>query len=587
MREKLVLSRLTASCSLFLLVLGGAPSGAAPVSGGNIALVQVATGLDEPIGVTNAGDGSGRLFIVEREGRIRIWQNGQLLATPFLNITTLVGCSPNCGERGLLGLAFHPDYESNGDFFVFHSQSDGDLRLARYNVSSGNPNAADSASRAVLLTIEHSSQSNHNGGHLAFGPDGYLYISVGDGGGGGDPFENGQNTSTLLGKILRLDVDSDAFPADPNRNYAIPGGNPFAGATPGADEVWDYGLRNPWRFSFDRVTGDLYIGDVGQQFWEEINFEPANTGGVDYGWDCREGAHDYNDPERNSTGCSDGSTDPVLEYSHSPDNCSVTGGYVYRGGVPSFLTGQYLYGDFCSGRIWRGSSNGSAWSSMQMTDTSFGISSFGESETGRIYFTDLFGNTLQWIAPYTFQDVQPSYWAWPQIEALFTRGITTGCSDTGFCPLSLVTRAEMAVFLVRALRGSGFTPPPAAGIFADVPTTYWAAPWIEQLYADGITTGCASSPRRYCPEGQVTRAEMAVFLLRTKHGAGYTPPDFTTSRFADVPTSYWAHDWIEQLYTEGISTGCGASPLRYCPESSIRRDEMAAFLARTLALPLP
>ena len=575
MREKL--ARLTAFCTFFLLILDGAPSGAVPVSGAYVALVQVANGLDEPIGVTNAGDGSGRLFIIEREGRIRIWQNGQMLATPFLDIVTLAGCSPNCGERGLLGLAFHPDYESNGNFFVFHSQSDGDLRIARYNVS-GNPNVADSSSRAVLLTIEHSSQANHNGGHLAFGPDGYLYISVGDGGGGGDPFENGQNINTLLGKILRIDVDGAA-------PYAIPSGNPFAGVA-GADEVWDYGLRNPWRFSFDRATGDLYVGDVGQQFWEEINFEPAGTGGVDYGWDCREGAHDYNDPENNNTGCADGSTDPVLEYSHD-FGCSVTGGYVYRGLVPSFLTGQYLYGDFCSGRIWRGASNGSTWSSTQMADTSFGISSFGESETGRVYFTDLFGNTLQWIAPYTFPDVQPSYWAWPQIEALFTRGITTGCTDTSFCPLGLVTRAEMAVFLVRAIHGAGFTPPPPAGIFADVPTGYWASAWIEQLYADGITTGCGSSPLRYCPEDLITRAEMAVFLLRTRHGAAYTPPDATTSRFADVPVSYWAHDWIEQIYTEGISTGCGVSPLRYCPENRVRRDEMAAFLARTLDLPLP
>ncbi|HEV2847083.1 MAG TPA: PQQ-dependent sugar dehydrogenase, partial [Thermoanaerobaculia bacterium] len=419
----------------------------------------------------------------------------------------------------------------------------------------------------------------HNGGHLAFGPDGYLYIRVGDGGGGGDPFENGQNVNTLLGKILRIDVNGTA-------PYAIPSDNPFVGIA-GADEVWDYGLRNPWHFSFDRGTGDLYIGDVGQQFWEEINFEPAGTGGVDYGWDCREGAHDYNDPEGNNTGCSDGSTDPVLEYSHSPDNCSVTGGFVYRGGVPSFLTGQYLYGDFCSGRIWRGSSNGASWSATQMADTAFGISGFGESETGRIYLTDLFGNTLQWIAPYTFLDVQPSYFAWPHIEAIFNRGITTGCTTTGFCPESLVSRAEMAVFLVRALRGAGFNPPPATGVFADVPTTYWAARWIEQLYADGITTGCASSPLRFCPDGQITRAEMSVFLLRTEHGAGYTPPDLNTSRFADVPTTYWAHDWIEQLFTEGITTGCNVSPLRYCPESSVRRSEMAVFLARTLDLPLP
>jgi len=573
--------------SVLLGLVLGAGGAVAATSGGTVTIVPVAGALNNPVGATNAGDGSNRLFALERPGSLRIFKGGQLLTTPFLNIQSLIACC--AGERGLLGTAFHPNYETNGFFYVSYTRvSDGDIVLARYHVSNSNPDVADPSSALILLTIEHSSQSNHNGGHLAFGPDGYLYMSVGDGGGGGDPFESGQNLNTMLGKLLRIDVDHGTL-------YSIPAGNPFAGATPGLDEIWAYGLRNPWRFSFDRQTGDLYIGDVGQGAREEVDFQAAGAaGGQNYGWDCREGKTSYNDtsdtvnnpPVFNSDCTGRTFVDPVLDYPHSPE-CSITGGYVYRGRVASFLTGQYLYGDYCSGKIWRVASNGGTWTPALISDTAFNISSFGESESGRIYVADLASQTLQWIAVSTFSDVPPTHSAWSEIEAIQTAGITAGCDDRRFCPDTTLTRAEMAIFLVRGIHGAGFTPPPATGVFADVPASYWAAPWIEQLRADGITSGCATSPLRFCPESFVGRAEMTIFLLRARHGSAYMPPAASGTVFADVPASHWAASWIEQLYAEGVTNGCANSPLRYCPASTLSRAQMALFLARGFDLPLP
>jgi hypothetical protein len=570
------------------LTLAGAGAAAAATSGNTLTIVPVPGALDNPIGATNARDGSNRLFVLERPGKIRIYKNGQYLTTPYLDIHSLIPCSgSSCpGERGLLGVAFHPSYATNGFFYVSYTRMDGDVQVARYHVS-GNPDVADAASALILLTIEHSAQSNHNGGNLAFGPDGFLYISVGDGGGGGDPFESGQSLNTMLGKLLRIDVDHGS-------PYAIPAGNPFAGATPGLDEIWAYGLRNPWRFSFDRQTGDLYIGDVGQGAREEVDFQAAGAaGGQNYGWDCREGFTSYNDtsdtvnnpPVFNADCPGRTFVEPVLDYPHSPE-CSITGGYVYRGRVPSFLTGQYLYGDYCSGKIWRTSAS-AGWTPALISDTAFSISSFGESESGRLYVADLASQTLQWIAVSTFADVPPTHPAWSEIEAIQTAGITNGCDASNFCPSTTLTRAEMAVFLVRGIHGAAFTPPAPTGVFADVPTTYWAAPWIEQLYSDGVTNGCDTNPLRFCPGSFVTRAEMAVFLLRARHGSSYSPPPASGTVFADVPASYWAAPWIEQLYAEGVTNGCASSPLRYCPVDSSSRAQMALFLARSFNLPLP
>jgi glucose/arabinose dehydrogenase len=317
--------------------------------------------LQRPVNLQ--ADGSGRLFVIEKPGRIRIIENNQLLETPFLDITDRVGSNGN--EQGLLGLAFHPRYQENGRFFVNYTDtSGGDTVIARFQVSS-DPNVADPNSEVQLLGIDQPFP-NHNGGVLAFGPDGYLYAGLGDGGSQGDPNGNAQNTSVLLGKILRIDVDS----AEP---YAIPSDNPFG------NEVWAYGFRNPWRFSFDRTTGDLYIGDVGQNQWEEIDFLPAGSpGGANFGWDHREGAHDY------EGGGPEGMIDPVAEYSHPEGGCSVTGSYVYRGSMPEWQ-GIYLYGDYCTGMIWGLIQVDGGWQTQLLFDVDATITSFGQDEQGEIY----------------------------------------------------------------------------------------------------------------------------------------------------------------------------------------------------------
>jgi glucose/arabinose dehydrogenase len=335
----------------------------------------VAFGLSSPVDIAHAGDGSGRLFIVLQGGKIVIFDGVQLLSSPFLDITSLVASG---GERGLLGLAFHPDYVANGLFYVSYTDTAGDSVIARYSVS-GDSNLADPASASILLTIDQPF-SNHNGGQLHFGPDGYLYIGIGDGGSGGDPLNNGQNLGMLLGKILRIDVDNGV-------PYGIPPDNPFVGDAGAGDEIWAWGLRNPWRFSFDRLTGDMYIGDVGQSSWEEVNFQPStSTGGENYGWRLMEGNSCYNP----ATNCNNGTlTLPILVYSHSV-GCSVTGGYRYRGNKNPDLYGTYLYGDYCTGLIWGAQEDGlGGWNTSLLLDTNFLISTFGEDESGEIYFAHL------------------------------------------------------------------------------------------------------------------------------------------------------------------------------------------------------
>jgi glucose/arabinose dehydrogenase len=565
---------------LALLGLGTwTPAAAAP--GTFVTQVQVTAGLPNAIGVVNAGDGSGRLFIVQQTGQIRIWNGSQVLSTPFLDTTGISSaCDPNsgCGERGLLGIAFHPSYKTNGLFFVYYTrQSDGAIQIARYHVSA-NPNVADSSSALVIITIPHPSFANHNGGQLAFGPDGYLYAGTGDGGSGGDPNGNGQNINALLGKLLRLDVDNGS-------PYAIPPTNPFATAPPGAGahEIWAYGLRNPWRFSFDRANGDLYIGDVGQNLYEEVDYQAANApdaAGRNYGWNCREGFHPYStDPSCNSIT----SVDPVLEYTHNPE-CAIIGGAVFRNLPAHLLTGKYLYGDFCSGKIWYAGHSGSNWTSTQLLATSFSITSFGQGETGRIYLTDPTSQTLQWIAPYSFADVTPTYFAWPFVEAIYGRAITSGCGGDNYCPESTITRAQMAVFLLVAEHGPGYMPPPATGtVFNDVPAGSFAAAFIEQLAHEGVTTGCGGG--NYCPGSPTTRDQMATFLLLTKEGSSYTPPACTTPTFSDVPCSNSFAPWIDELARRGITGGCGGGG--YCPSASVTRGQMAVFLATTFGIATP
>jgi glucose/arabinose dehydrogenase len=356
-----------------------------PLNPARFVFHELVTGLVDPLFITHAGDGSGRLFVVERAGRIRIIKSGNLLSIPFLNIQSSVKSTG--GEQGLLAVAFHPSYKTNGQFFVIYTAPrNGDangsnLILERYTVSSSNPDQASTGSGTILLSIPHPTYSNHNGGALAFGQDGYLYWSTGDGGGAGDPNNNAQNLNSLLGKILRIDVDSN-FP------YQIPTGNPFY-SSPDPNirkEIWAYGLRNPWRFSFDRLTYDLYIGDVGQGAREEIDFQIMDSqGGENYGWRIMEGSLCYNP----SSGCDQsGKQLPVAEYSHSL-GCSVTGGHVYRGSNYPPLTGYYFYGDFCSGRLfnlYRDPENG--WTASQIVDSPYQITTFGEDERGELYLAD-------------------------------------------------------------------------------------------------------------------------------------------------------------------------------------------------------
>jgi len=372
--------------------LGGAPAGPlwstdTPFTSATpaIALTTIASGLNSPTSVVQAGDQ--RLFITEQSGTIRIWDGTQLRATPFLTVSGLA----SGGERGLLSVAFHPQYASNGRFYVYYTNSSGDPEIARYTVS-GDPNVADPSSKRILLTVDHpDDQANHNGGQLVFGPDGYLYAGFGDGGAGCDVAGagcNAQNTSRLLGKIVRLDVDQNV---NTPPYYGIPPDNPFVGGGPPLDEIWAIGVRNPWRFSFDRLTDSLFIGDVGQDTREEVDVQTSDSpGGQNYGWKRMEGfacnTCDVSDCTVAPPPCNDPSlTLPVLDYTHAAGNCAVTGGFVYRGTRLPYLYGKYVFGDLCSGRIWWAADNLGTWSFTQFTPTAGGLQSFGQGLDGELY----------------------------------------------------------------------------------------------------------------------------------------------------------------------------------------------------------
>lgn len=328
----------------------------------------IASGLTRPVDLQSAYDGSGRLFIIEKYGVIRLFKDGLLLQEPFLNIDDRVNDRGN--EMGLLGFAFHPNFEQNGYFYVNYTGEGGHTFISRFQASG---DTADPNSETILLTVNQP-YPNHNGGAVTFGPDGYLYLGLGDGGAGGDPLKNGQNIESLLGKILRIDVDQ----GDP---YAIPADNPFG------NEVWAYGLRNPWRISFDQVTGDLWIGDVGQNVWEEIDYLPAGSpGGANFGWSIMEASYGYDGEAQ------PGLLLPAAEYSHD-FGCSVTGGYVYRGAMPEW-NGVYLYGDYCSGIIWGLINVNGQWQSQSLFEAGTTITSFGQDESGEVYLLSDTGNVF-------------------------------------------------------------------------------------------------------------------------------------------------------------------------------------------------
>lgn len=354
------------------------------ISAQSIKLVDYATGFSSPVDIAHCGDS--RLFIVEQGGKIWILDSlGKKSATPFLDIDPVVKSG---GEQGLLGLAFHPNYQQNGYFFVNYIKNDGNTRVARYSRSATDPQKADPTSEAVLFDVVQP-YSNHNGGCIKFGPDSMLYVALGDGGSGGDPQNNGQKTNTLLGKISRVDVDGTEL-----GNYSVPVDNPFVGNSAYRPEIWSLGWRNPWRFSFDRLTGDMWIADVGQGKLEEIDFEPKNTSGRNYGWRCYEGSQTYN-----TNGCQGAGNyeKPVFEYANPSLGCSVTGGFRYRGSKYPALQGLYIFADYCSGRWWsvKSNTNGTFTGKVMADLADYQYSSFGEDAKGELYVALLGSGRIQ------------------------------------------------------------------------------------------------------------------------------------------------------------------------------------------------
>jgi glucose/arabinose dehydrogenase len=351
-----------------------------------LALTPVASGFTSPLALVPSNDSTNRLFVVEQRGTIRIIQNGALLAGNFLDISSKV---ITAGEQGLLGLAFHPQFAANRKFYIYYSQLLNSQRqsvIAEYLTSTANPNQADTTSERILLVINQPNFDNHKGGQLAFGPDGFLYIGLGDGGSGGDPQGNGQSLNTLLGKILRVDVNTTSG----SKPYGVPADNPFAGGS--APEIWAYGLRNPWRFSFDS-TGRLFCGDVGQGQFEEVDI--IQKGG-NYGWNVMEGAHCFNP----SSGCNQsGKILPITEYDHS-EGTAIIGGFVYRGTAISQLQGSYVFGDFTGGKIWRlQETSPGSWTRTVLLSTTRTISSFGQDQTGELYVVDYGAGVVLKLAP--------------------------------------------------------------------------------------------------------------------------------------------------------------------------------------------
>lgn len=355
-----------------------------------ISFDTVVAGLNSPVDVTEVNDGSHRLFIVERLGTIRIWNGTRLLSTPFLNITSRVLSSYT--EQGLLSLAFHPNYATNGYFYIYYNDTAGNVTIARY--SRKNDSTANDTTGKIMLSIPKPFV-NHNGGKLLFGPDGNLYFGTGDGGSGGDPFNNAQNLESLLGKMLRINVNNPSPPY-----YSIPTTNPYYGSTWIKQEIIDIGLRNPWRWSFDKQTGDMWIADVGQDEWEEVNVvKPANMLDNNFGWHCYEGTHVYSTTAACTTLVNH--VPPIFEYPHNgtTGGYSITGGYVYRGTEYPWFQGYYIFVDFSSGHIWLTKpATGGTWNTTMLSNTFKHISSFGETSAGTLYATDFYGALLKVVA---------------------------------------------------------------------------------------------------------------------------------------------------------------------------------------------
>ncbi len=432
---------------------------------GQLGLVEVANDLNRPVYVTHAGDGSGRVFIVESTGAIRILHaDGSLGAEPFLDVSGLLEIVN--GEQGLLGLAFHPEYAVEGSlgeglFYINYTGVGGGTRIASYRVSDTDPDAAVASSGDVLMYYDQPFPV-HNGGWIGFGPDGYLYIAAGDGGGAGDPFNNASRLDEMLGKMHRIDVSSDDFPGDEDQDYGVPEDNPFVDV-PGANgSIWQYGLRNPWRASFDRDNGDLWIADVGFNNWEEVNHNAGNIGGLFYGWRCREGLESYGK-------CGvEGWVDPQHVYGHGINGCSVSGGYVYRGcELGDSYTGKYIFGDFCSGNIWTLDPDGGYASTLQLS-TSLRVASFGEDEEGEIYVVDFdFGSD-------------------GKVFRLVSTAGGSGSCDPNPCPADLNGDGALDFFDVSAFLNAYFNTDPVADFNQDGAFDFFDV----SLFLGAFSAGC-------------------------------------------------------------------------------------------------
>ena len=479
----------------------------------------VTDGLSNPTYVTSAGDP--RLFILEQDGRIRTWLGGTLASKPFLSIEPIVLC---CGEQGLLGLAFEPNFASTGRFYVYYTNNDGNENIARYTRSVTDTSIANSLSATILLTITHPDETNHNGGWLGFGSDGLLYAATGDGGGSGDQFCAAQNPADLRGKFLRLNVVGQV-------TYTTPTTNTFAsGQRP---EVWAIGLRNPWRNSFDRQTGQLYIGDVGQGAWEEVSVAPAaRAGGLNFGWSQREGRHDYND----GSACPDSGiarTEPFFDYDHGANGGrSVTGGYVYRGPSYPWLNGFYFFGDFSSGRIWASSqpTTTGVYSTVAILDTNYGISSFGEDAAGELYLID-YGNgdiyrlnsALRTNGPTATSTQTPTQT--PMVSgtpATMTPSQTPTMVTT---PGTLVPRSYLPVIMTNYQ-------PQAAPVASPTPTTPVVATSTATAEPSGTATPLATSTKTATP----TKTVMGPTPTKTST-ATLTAPGATATKTATATTT--------------------------------------------------
>ncbi len=527
-----------------------------------LAIASPIAGFTQPVAITHAADGSSRIFVVQQSGQIRIISNGAVLPTPFLDISARISTG---GERGLLGLAFAPGYAGNGRFYVNYTNTAGSTVIARYTRNAANPDLADAGSEQIVITIAQPF-ANHNGGQLAFGQDGFLYIGMGDGGSGGDPGNRAQNPNDLLGKLLRLNVEGGT-PA----TYTVPANNPFVGQAGFRPEIWALGLRNPWRFSFDRQTGDLYLADVGQNAWEEVNFQLATSpGGENYGWRLMEGNHCFNP----STNCPmAGLTIPVAEYSHSL-GCSVTGGYVYRGTVYPRMQGLYFYGDFCSGRIWSLSGLPGAFQNNLLLDTAISISSFGEDEAGNLYVADYGG------AIYSLVDSAPPPTPTPTPVPISsfqfsnpTFEATEGCASatitvtrTGSSLSDRTDAVDYSITDATANQKSDFTLVSGRLVFAAGETSKtFFVPITEDAFAEGDEAAslALSSPSSNSVLGSPNQAQLVIHDNESTPGT-FNPNDdpggFVCQHYHDFLSrqsdAAGQAFWTDQIVACGGEPGC-------------------------------